>query len=154
MAVELKINQPLPPEADRLLLEKAGQLVFKWSKSSTGGVIALSFADKPTMRALNREHTGHDYATDVLSFDYREEGLLPKQEYVGEIVICSAVAAQQAAEYGLSPEAEMCLLLIHGLLHLSGYDHQDEPSQAGFSTIQDAIMEELALKTRQFQWLH
>ena len=62
------------------------------------------------MRSLNKKHLGHDYVTDVITFDH------------GEIVICPLVAAQNAKRYGTSVEREILMYVIHGLLHLAGYD--------------------------------
>ena len=77
------------------------------------------------MRALNRKYLGRDYATDVLSFSYQGEmveGLL----MLGEIVIAPEVAWSQARRWRVSPEREMRKLLVHGLLHLLGYDHETD----------------------------
>lgn len=136
------------------MLETTAELVFDRVKNFEPGLVSLVFVDRSTMQAINLAHAGHDYPTDVLSFNYHESGTLPPQGYIGEIVICHEIAADQATRYGLEFKAEVSLLLIHGLLHLSGQDHQDELSQSGFNATQDGIMEELKLKTRQFKWSH
>lgn len=74
---------------------------------------------------MNRKYLGRDYATDVLSFSYQGEmveGLL----MLGEIVIAPEVAWSQARRWRVSPEREMRKLLVHGLLHLLGYDHETD----------------------------
>lgn len=89
------------------------------------------------MRSLNREYRGIDRTTDVLSFpQYDSNELKEKRESVdsllllGDIVISPARAKSQAREYGLVFYGEINRLLIHGLLHLLGYDHETNRYQA------------------------
>jgi len=72
------------------------------------------------VRALNRRFRGKDSATDVLSFPSGEPDTL------GDVVIAAGVAARQAAEAGHSIQAEFRVLALHGLLHLLGYDHEQD----------------------------
>ena len=80
-------------------------------------------------RALNRRFRARDHATNVLSFPYEP---LPNEKtgLLGDIVICPAVVAREAAEQGKPPRHHYAHLTIHGVLHLLGYDHQDE-AEAG-----------------------
>lgn len=73
-------------------------------------------------RRLNREFRGKDYATNVLSFPYG----FPRGPIAGDIVICAPVVAREAREQGKSVRAHHAHLLVHGLLHLQGYDHERE----------------------------
>ncbi len=77
------------------------------------------------MRSLNRQHRGKDETTDVLSFSLRE-GKFPhvQPDILGDIVISVPTAARQAASAGHTLSREIDLLLVHGLLHLLGYDHE------------------------------
>jgi len=77
---------------------------------------------------MNRHYLGRDYATDVLSFSY---GLLDVEgvPYLGEIVIAPEIAFAQAIRSGVSPERELRRLLVHGALHLLGYDHETDQGQ-------------------------
>jgi probable rRNA maturation factor len=72
------------------------------------------------LRQLNREFLGQDYPTDVLSFPAVEDGEL------GEIAISLDRAGEQAAEFGHAVEMELKILLLHGLLHLLGHDHEKD----------------------------
>jgi len=76
------------------------------------------------VRELNREYRGKDKPTDVLSFPMGDSYLL------GDIVISIEKAASQANEFGVSFDEEMARLLVHGLLHLAGYDHVKGGRQA------------------------
>jgi|WetSurMetagenome_2_1015567.scaffolds.fasta_scaffold00054_51 probable rRNA maturation factor len=83
------------------------------------------------MRALNRDYRGIDRTTDVLSFSQLEGKLFRDQSSeLGDIVISPAQARRQAVERGETFEQEMDTLLIHGLLHLIGYDHEKNSYQA------------------------
>lgn len=88
---------------------------------------SLSVAFIPTreMESLNRAYRGREYATDVLSFSYRS-GSDPSDRFLGEIVIAPEIAVRQAERYGGAPEAELRRLLVHGVLHLLGYDHETD----------------------------
>lgn len=80
------------------------------------------------MRLLNCRYRGKDYSTDVLSFIY-DEAEVDGSPFLGEIVIAPAVAVEHALEYGNSAEDELRKLLVHGTLHLLGYDHETDRGQ-------------------------
>ena len=133
------------------------QRVFGLAAASTTalklpyGVINLTFVDDETIRVMNLEYSGHDYATDVLSFNYLESGG-PIEEVIGEMVVGIETAARQAEAAGTSLSEEVALLVLHGTLHIGGYDHQDEASQEHMQRLQREIMEEAGYKFREFQW--
>ncbi len=87
--------------------------------------LSVLFIGDRSMRSLNRLYRGRDEATDVLSFSFRD-GKFPRIQpnFLGDIVIAVPVAARQAVEDGRTLCREIDLLLIHGLLHLLGYDHE------------------------------
>src|SRR5690606_2989279 len=94
--------------------------------------ISIAFVDHATMHELNRRHLDHDESTDVLSFLFEEPNppQLPAQSAKrgagklldGELIICADMARDQAPNFGWQEGDEMALYLIHGLLHLCGYD--------------------------------
>jgi len=86
----------------------------------TSKEVELLLVDAPTMQALNKEHRGIDKPTDVLSFPIEDFPHAP----LGSIVINYALAREKADEFGHTPEDEITLLFIHGILHLLGYDHE------------------------------
>jgi probable rRNA maturation factor len=94
------------------------------------GVAELSvlITDDETLRRLNREYAGEDKATDVLSFSQREGEEFPEAEGatpLGEVIVSYPTAERQAREAGRSTEEEVAHLLVHGVLHLLGYDHAE-----------------------------
>ena len=94
--------------------------------------LSVAVTDDETVRSLNREYAGEDAVTDVLSFSQREgeEFVAPPGRVppLGEVIIAYPQAARQTGERGGSAETEVTRLLIHGILHLLGYDH-GEPEE-------------------------
>lgn len=87
--------------------------------------LSVLFVGDRAMRTLNRRYRGIDRPTDVLSFSLREGAFASIQpDVLGDIVISIPVAARRAAAAGHPLAREIDLLLIHGLLHLLGYDHE------------------------------
>jgi len=86
--------------------------------------VSIVFVGSKTMRSLNRTWLGKDYATDVLSFSYGER--IDGADFLGEVVIAPAVAAEHAKQWRTAFEKEMRALLVHGILHLLGYDHEKD----------------------------
>ena len=80
------------------------------------------------MRALNRRYLKRDYATDVLSFSYGRMKV-DGTPFLGEIVLAPEIALQQAKRYRTLPARELGKLLVHGILHLLGYDHETDQGQ-------------------------
>ena len=90
--------------------------------------VTIVFVGLREMQALNSAHRGRDYATDVLSFSYpgeQDEGL----PFLGEIVVAPEVASRNARRRRASLEAELRMLLVHGILHLVGYDHETDSGE-------------------------
>lgn len=87
------------------------------------GEISVAFVDNATIHQLNKRYLNHDEPTDVLSFPLSEPG---GRRVEGELVIGAEVARDEAAERGHDVAAELALYVIHGLLHLCGYDDKTE----------------------------
>jgi len=89
--------------------------------------VSIVFVSDPAIKQLNRQFRGQNYATDVLSFPNQAEPFESQNEgTLGEIVISVNRAAAQAKENGLSFSNEVEQLILHGLLHLCGYDHETD----------------------------
>ncbi len=89
--------------------------------------ISVAFVDNPTIHTLNKRYLDHDEPTDVLSFPLSEPGA---KRLAGELVVGAEVAQAQAGERGHDVQQELALYVIHGLLHLCGYDDKDDESAA------------------------
>jgi probable rRNA maturation factor len=90
-----------------------------------GGQITVRFVDGDEGQRLNRDYRRRDYATNVLSFPYALKPLV-----CGDLVLCAPVVAREAAEQGKPLAAHYAHLIVHGMLHLQGYDHEDSAQQA------------------------
>ena len=84
--------------------------------------LSISFLGRDKMRSLNRRWTGRDSVTDVLAFPLP----LPDGSLAGDIYICPWVAAREARARGLPVRQELIRLIIHGVLHVLGYDHPED----------------------------
>jgi rRNA maturation RNase YbeY len=88
--------------------------------------LSVLLVDDATIQNLNRQHRSIDSATDVLSFPQMEDDEFISH-MLGDVVISVETAKRQAVEHHFSLEQELVLLLLHGLLHLLGYDHERSP---------------------------
>ncbi|MBD2869487.1 rRNA maturation RNase YbeY [Paenibacillus arenilitoris] len=126
----------------------------------TDGEVSLTFTDDEEIHQLNRDYRGIDRPTDVLSFAMQEDGTEeldiifevdsedekdPISGMLGDIIISVETAAAQSEEYGHSLEREIGFLFVHGFLHLIGYDHQDDASEAVMTAKQEAVLQEAGL---------
>lgn len=119
--------------------------------------VSISLVDNEEMRSLNKEYRGIDRETDVLSFpmlEFTEEELEEEEEdaeYIdeeiplGDIVISMEKTLDQSREYGHSFNRELAFLLVHGMLHLLGYDHEDEKGEKEMFSRQESILKEMNL---------
>ena len=124
MQVEIasKVSGSPPPRRVRALLGRAARLIPQSKIQNPKSKIELSvlFCGDGAIRTLNRRYRKVDAPTDVLAFPAQSRALL------GDIVISVPYASRQARRRGDSPAREIDRLLLHGLLHLSGYDHETD----------------------------
>lgn len=98
-------------------------LLRRWARAALegGGQVTIRFVDLAEGRLLNRDYRGKDYATNVLSFSYETAPLV-----VGDLIVCLPVAVREAGEQRKSLEAHLAHLVVHGMLHLQSYDHDND----------------------------
>ncbi|MBL8590003.1 MAG: rRNA maturation RNase YbeY [Methylobacteriaceae bacterium] len=107
----------------------AAALAEAKAKLAPGAEISLMFADDAALRALNRDFRGKDKPTNVLSFPAVAPAALARAAHVGDIAIAHETCAREAGAEGKSLEDHAAHLVVHGVLHLVGYDHET-PDQA------------------------
>ncbi|GAB2896467.1 rRNA maturation RNase YbeY [Uliginosibacterium flavum] len=95
----------------------------RWIRAAEPGAAQLTvrFVESAEGRALNAEYRGKDYATNVLSFPYEAEPVL-----LGDLVLCWSVVQEEAAAQEKTVEAHCAHLIVHGVLHLQGWEHEDD----------------------------
>jgi probable rRNA maturation factor len=98
--------------------------VRRWAKAAQEQALqaTVRFVDRKEGRALNHDYRGKDYATNVLSFIYESAPVAPVT--IGDLVICLPVVLREAKEQGKPFKAHMAHMVVHGMLHLQGYDHE------------------------------
>jgi probable rRNA maturation factor len=120
--------------------------------------VSLLFVDEEAMAALNQQFLGKSGPTDVLSFPIEDEpgptgrspdlggsgpGVSPEEgtlTLLGDVVICPAVAARNAVEHEVSLDDEVALLVVHGLLHLLGLDHEEEAEAERMEALEQDLL--------------
>jgi probable rRNA maturation factor len=108
----------------------------------THGSISIALVDQATIHALNRTHLGHDWPTDVLSFPLSNGD---DRVLTGELVVSAETALTTAREIGVEPSHELALYIVHGLLHLCGYDDAREPEAGRMRRREDEILADLGI---------
>ena len=104
--------------------------------------VALRVVDETEMQRLNRDFRGKDRVTNVLSFPAGSDEFLPPDlpKNLGDIVICAPVVISEANEQGKAPEAHWAHLLVHGTLHLLGYDHVEAAEAEAMEALEVRIL--------------
>jgi probable rRNA maturation factor len=110
-----------------------------WAKAAMkrAAIITLRYVGEAEGRRLNRKFRGRDYATNVLTFAYSKSPL------AGDLVICAPVVAREAREQGKPVAAHHAHLLVHGLLHLQGFDHERAAQAKSMESRERAILARL-----------
>jgi len=99
--------------------------------------IVIKLGDQEESKSLNLQYLKKDYPTDVLSFPFNED--LPDGFYIGDIFICYPIAEIQAKENNVSLQEELFRLMVHGILHLLGYDHEKDTGE--METLQEQLID-------------
>lgn len=133
LSVQYACRQPWVPE--RIA-------VRQWVRAAlpAAGQITVRFVDDDEGRQLNRDYRGKDYATNVLSFPYEAA-----PRVLGDLVVAPAVCCREAAEQGKAPTDHMAHLIVHGVLHLRGYDHENEAAAEAMEDAERAILASLGI---------
>ena len=149
---EIKVDEALEAFVVQVVEE-----VLAYERCEEEFEVSISFVCNEEMRSLNKEYRNIDKETDVLSFplvEFIEEELNAEDEnaeYIeeeialGDIVISMEKAVEQSEEYGHSFKRELAFLLVHGMLHLLGYDHDEEASEGEIFDKQEEILKNIKI---------
>ena len=150
--VHNKLTKQKFPTGLKLLIRRCCIAVLEEEGIKDVFEIDVTFVDASEIKLLNSQFRGKDQITDVLSFPLGEEGQYDTNpdtgmQMLGDIVICMETACTQAENYGHSLQREVGFLTVHSMLHLLGYDHeQDARSAARMREKEELVMEALDLK--------
>ncbi|MBU0500134.1 MAG: rRNA maturation RNase YbeY [Gammaproteobacteria bacterium] len=106
--------------------------------------LVIRIVDEGEGRELNHQYRGKEMPTNVLSFLFEAPPGFPS-DYLGDLVICAPVVEREALEQGKAPEAHWTHLVVHGVLHLLGHDHQNDASAEAMEALEVAILARLGL---------
>ncbi|MGD9021902.1 MAG: rRNA maturation RNase YbeY [Lysobacterales bacterium] len=113
-----------------------------------GFSLAIRIVDEAEARQFNRDYRGRDYATNVLSFPAELPHGLPEElrhSQLGDLLICAGVVAREAVEQGKPETDHWAHLVVHGVLHLLGHDHQGEEDAAAMESLEARILAGLGI---------
>ena len=127
------------------LLERAAQAALEHESQSLDSELSIVLTDDARLHQLNRDYLGIDAPTDVLSFPASETDPDTGARYIGDILISVPRAQVQADAAGHPLEAEVQLLVVHGVLHLLGHDHAEAEQKARMWKAQAEILTQIGL---------
>lgn len=139
--LSLSVQYPDPRLQDIVTRPK----LWRWVQAALfdPAELTIRFVDAAEGQALNRDYRGKDYATNVLTFAYTED-----QEAIvteADIILCTDVLEREAAEQGKTVLAHTAHLIVHGVLHAQGYDHENEEEAQEMEDIETDILAKLGL---------
>jgi probable rRNA maturation factor len=110
-------------------------------------VVNITFVSSDESQQLNKEWREKDKPTNVLSFPFElPEGWESREQLLGDLVICPAVLISEAREQGKSLAEHAAHLVVHGLLHLQGYDHENEAEAQEMEALEAALLAQVGMK--------
>jgi probable rRNA maturation factor len=151
--IGIRVEDEFRASVDGGWVKKIVRQVFRDEGVPSPYEVSLVFTDSSTVTQLNRDYRGVDEPTDVLAFYMLpHEGstssfALPPDGItrLGEVIISYPQAIAQAEEHGHSPKRELALLVIHGILHLLGYDHEEPEEESKMRVRETELLERCLL---------
>ena len=123
-------------------IKALGQAVLKLLKQPKDTFVSISFVSKAEIKKLNRQYFRKNRITDVIALEYKKNDSFYK-DYLGDIIIAPEIAKSNAAIYGVKFSDELSLYVIHGILHLLGYDDTTPASKKRIEKKQQEIIASL-----------
>jgi len=137
----IKPNAPEEPITSREFIDKVVRFACS-NLNLSDEEIAIKIVSNEQIQELNKKYMGMNRETDVLSFNLNFQNPETGRDYLGDVVISGEKAEEQAREFGHSLEKEIATLIIHGILHLLGYDDQTLIDKKEMFTLQEKITQE------------
>ena len=146
--IEIEIDQNCSDQLEISGLQAVADKVLAITETSLDSEIGLQIIEDAQMQELNLQYMGINSPTDVLSFPVPFQNPDTGNPYLGDILISYPTAARQAEAAGHPVAEEISLLLVHGILHLLGYDHLTTEDKTAMWDIQDTILTALQINAR------
>lgn len=148
--IHIQIDEAYWPSVNSSDLRRAARMAATLAGLPEGTDFTIVITSDEQVRKLNHEYRKIDDTTDVLSFPSTEEDPDTGRPYQGDIIISQPRASQQAKAAGHSSMDELCLLVIHGTLHLAGHDHAGEDEKAVMFAQQREALNRLSINIKGF----
>jgi probable rRNA maturation factor len=141
----ISVENRFPTPVDTAALEQAARLTLQNQAAPPDAELAIVLSDDEALHELNLNFREVDASTDVLSFPANEPDPETGAPYLGDIIISVERAQEQAGAAGHALEAELQLLVVHGVLHLLGHDHAEPDEKQKMWSAQDQVLSQLGL---------
>jgi probable rRNA maturation factor len=150
-SVHIQVDSAYARQLKRSRLREAVQAAFQSAGEMHRGELTLVITDDAHIQTLNRQYRGVDTPTDVLSFGAADgtpgfAAAPPAVGYLGDVVISYPRAVEQAKAYAHAEEEELLLLVVHGVLHLLGFDDEDPNEKEKMWRVQSAALAGLDIR--------
>lgn len=139
--IDYEINNNYNYKEDYSFLDGVIKRTLK-QENINNAIFSIVFIDEKEIKRINKEYRNIDKVTDVISFAFEDNAAMVYNDFrvLGDIYICIPRMLEQAKEYGHSNKRELAFLTVHGLLHLLGYDHQQEDEEKEMFELQELIL--------------
>ena len=148
--IDISVNENYIELINPELFQTTATIALQNFQSDDPTELTIAIENDELLRSLNLEFLGIDAPTDVLSFPADETDPETGNKYLGDIIISFPRAKFQAENAGHSVEAEMQLLVIHGVLHLLGYDHSTPEEKQEMWAVQNRLLQDLSVDIKKF----
>lgn len=146
MSVKNKLSLSVQYPDARLQESITRQKVRRWVQAAllAPAELTIRFVDAAEGRTLNRDYRAKDYATNVLTFAYNDgEDIADDEPTRADIILCTDVLQEEAAQQKKTVEEHSAHLIVHGVLHAQGYDHEDDEEAAEMEQLERDILASL-----------
>ncbi len=143
--IKLRVENNLKLPLEKSVLTNAARQTLEYTHSPGNSSLTIVLGNDNLLHKLNLKYRHVDAPTDVLSFPSGELDPDTSDMYLGDVIVSLPRAQEQAASHGHLTEDELQLLVVHGTLHLLGYDHGETDDRKRMQAAQDGIMKQLGV---------
>ncbi len=139
--IELDVSGKIPSSLTTVMIADACSRVLRKTKQPLQGSVSISFVTDDKMQSLNRKYRKKNRTTDVLSFsELVVPNTAPGQRHYGDIFVSPAYVKKEATRRKIAFGEELLRMIVHGMLHLIGYDHATEETELEMFGLQEEVL--------------